>query len=498
MEFILIILSSILFTIPLYSPSLFFLSWFAFIPLIYLTSDYDYSHSFIIAVLVGFLNSLFSFYWLYQPLNESLAMPFSFNIFILFIYFLISALPLALWLLINKFLQPKYSFSPIIAALSWGSLEFLRFKYLNINPLNYLAYTQSSFSWISQYASFGGIFLVSTLTVLIGAYLFKIFLEPSLKRSIPLIIIFILIIVIPIFYNSAQEKGYEYQKVDLLVKNSEINNNIFEKLEQEINLLAELSKKAQSNYIFTAEDSISFDLLRNNFYRNKLFSQLGDDLADSYLQLGTITSADGSYNSEIFNSLFLFDGDFNQLNRYNKESSIVEAVNLPYKEQLFSMIDDYLNFKYTNTDNELKQFEVAELSYLNLISDEIFIPILSKNYDLENKFNLIVNSAEEKINSRVYSNLSFGAAVFRAAESNKTVIRVVSGGYSGYITPEAKIGMKKIIENDIKTINIPLIKKESYYQKYPDRIITIILLLTSLIVLIKSIIIIKNKISSRN
>src|SRR6056297_181950 len=83
MEFILIILSSLLFTIPHYFPALFFLSWFAFIPLIYLIKDYDYSHSFIIALLIGFLNSAISFYWIYQPLSKTLKMPFSFIFYIL-------------------------------------------------------------------------------------------------------------------------------------------------------------------------------------------------------------------------------------------------------------------------------------------------------------------------------------------------------------------------------------------------------------------------------
>lgn len=85
-------------------------------------------------------------------------MPFSFTLFILFLYFLVSALPLAVWVIINKFLQPEKTYSPFIAALSWVSLEYLRFEFFNFNPFNYIAYSQSSFNLISQYASYGGIF----------------------------------------------------------------------------------------------------------------------------------------------------------------------------------------------------------------------------------------------------------------------------------------------------------------------------------------------------
>ena len=250
MEFILIILSSLLFTIPLYQPALFFLSWFAFIPLIYLTNEYDYSHSFIIA-LIGFLNSLISFYWIYQPIQETLNMPFSFNIFIMFIYFLFSALPLVIWTVINKFLQPKYSYSPIIAALSWSILEYLRFEFLNINPFNYFAYTQSSFSLFTFYASYGGIFLVSFITVLIASYFVKIFLDPSWKKIIPVGVIFIILIVIPLFGADTSDNNIQ-DKFSVL--NLNINNyqNQFGKIEEEIKILNNLIKNQDSNYIFSS------------------------------------------------------------------------------------------------------------------------------------------------------------------------------------------------------------------------------------------------------
>jgi hypothetical protein len=95
-------------------------------------------------------------------------------------------------------LQPKYSYSPFVAAISWSVLEYFRFEFLNFNPFNYFAYTQSSFNIIAQYASYGGIFLVSFISVLIASYLLKIYLDPNWKKAVPLLIIFIILIIFPL------------------------------------------------------------------------------------------------------------------------------------------------------------------------------------------------------------------------------------------------------------------------------------------------------------
>ncbi|MFN2339840.1 MAG: copper homeostasis protein CutE [Halanaerobium sp.] len=501
MEFILIILSSILFTIPYYFPALFFLSWLAFIPLIYLIKDYDYSHSFIIALLVGLLNSIFSLYWLYQPLSSVLKMPFSFNLFILFIYFLISALPLALWVLLNKFLQPEYSYSPFIAALSWTVIEYLRFEFFNFNPFNYFAYTQSAFSVVVQYAAYGGIFLVSFISVLIASYILKIYLDPAWKKAVPLVFILLLLVVIPFFIQSTPELEVNRKSVDLLVAKSGEAENVFEKIEKEISNLSSLAADSKSEFIFTPAKSLSFDLIRNNYYRDQLFSQLESSLEASYLQLGAEAAAETSYNAEILNSLFLISEEMDFINRSNQQRNILAGINFPYLEELRSFAETYLNISSDLIENNspAAAVELEELKCLNLFAGEIFIPLVSRKENYASGQNLIVYSAAEaSIDSNLYNNLSFAAGVYRAAETNTDLIRAVSDGYSGQINERGKIIFKKRIENNHQTVDLILQNKESYYQRYPERIINIIISIFLMITLIKVIMLLKNKWSSRD
>lgn len=502
MELILLILTSFLFVLPVYFPALFFLTYFAFIPLIYLVRSYDYSHSFIIALLIGFLNSVFSFYWLYKPVQKLFEMPFSFTLFILFLYFLVSALPLAVWVIINKFLQPEKTYSPFIAALSWVSLEYLRFEFLNFNPFNYIAYSQSSFNLISQYASYGGIFLVSFIVVLVASYFVKIYFEPSWKKTIPLFIIFIVLILIPFFRGHDFEQEANSKQIDLAVINQQSARNRFEKIESEIKLIVQLIQSSESKYIFFPEKSLSFDLIRNNYYRDQLKTELNQvNNSDFYLQLGSRAVENNSYNSPIFNSLFLLTDKLEIIQRTNKQSNILTELKLPKQKAIINYLSNLLSFDFNknlfNSEQSIHKIEIDNLVYFNLFSDQIFSPLTGKVAKQLSEFNLIVNSASEsELDSIAYNNLALAAASYRAAEVEKPLLRVVNGGYSAYINPQGKILKQKRLIDEKETINVFLNKGQSYYQKNPKKIIKIQMLVLLMITIVKIILISKKKISS--
>lgn len=491
MEFYLIILSAVLFSLPAYLPGLFFLSWTAFIPLIYLTYDEDYKHSFVIAFLVGLISSVLKFYWIYLPIKEQLKMPFAFIFLIVFIYFILSGLPVAVWVICNKFLQPRNSFSPIIAALSWSSLEYLRFEYLNLNPFNYLAYTQTEFNSLIQFASWGGIFLVSFMAVLIAGYLIKIYLKPSIKRSIPLIIILILVLSIPYFFNKTAVEGY--QKVELLNINPTSEENIFAETRKNTELAAELIKKSTTNYIFTPENFLYFDLIRNNYYRNILFSGIENNIDGKYIQLGSRAGHEENYDSKKENSLFLLNDNLEIINRYDQSNDLLSLNNIILQSEILSLIEEHFasNFNSAKKDN-IKQINTNKLKYINLLSIEILNPVNFDNVDKD--FNLIINSADESnIKSKVFNNYTWAASVLRAAENNIPVLRAVKDGYSGYIAPGGSEGIKVYNNKKIITAEVKLNSNSSYYQKNSGFIAFILLVVTIIIFILKFIIVVNRK-----
>lgn len=492
MELFLILVTALLFTAPVYIPQLFFLSYLAFIPLIYLTREKDYRHSFIIAWLIAVIVGFLSFFWLYYPLSELLEVPFVFLFLILFLYILISSSALALWVILNKFLQPKNSFSPFIAAFSWASLEYLRFNYFNINPFNYLAYSQSSFSRLLNYASLGGIFLVSFLAVLIAGYLVKIYYKPSIKRTVPLIIILVLIIfIIPNRFNSGADQSRE--KIDI-INLSQINNEIiFDEVEENTELLGELIAESNNQYLFAPQNSLGFDLLRNNYYRDKFYAQIEGELEAKFLQIGSKAAAENNFEAELKDSLFLIDSNLEIINRYDKSTKNLFLNNFFLRDELGSFLDKFINLDPHPFSLEAKEvIALNDLKYLNLISSEIYNPLIFKEQNHD--FNLIVHSSDERrIDFKVFKNYSWGAAVLRAAENRVSVLKTSREGYNGYITPRAKAEIKSISAKGVIETEVLLQSSSSYYQRNPDRIAEIMLIITALIFLLKTIVVIKNK-----
>ncbi|MFW6280595.1 MAG: copper homeostasis protein CutE [Halanaerobium sp.] len=493
MEFYLIILTAVLFSLPAYLPVLFFLSWAAFIPLIYLTNNEDYKHSFVIAFLVGLISSILKFYWIYHPIEEQLKTPFAFIFLIIFIYFILSGLPLAVWVVVNKFLQPKNSFSPIIAALSWSSLEFLRFKFINLNPFNYLAYNQTEFNSLIQFASWGGIFLVSFLAVLIAGYFVKIYFKPSLKRSIPLIIIFILILSIPYLFNNTAVESY--QKVELLNINPALEGDIFTDTRKNTESAAELIEKSKTNYIFTPENFLYFDLIRNNYYRNKLFSEIEDEIEGKFIQLGSRAGYEENYEAKKENSIFLLDDDLEIIERYDQNNNLLTLNNIIMHSKVISLVEEYLvSDIIAEKKEDFKQININQLNYINLLSVEILKPIKFDNSD--KNINMIINSADDSnIKSKLFNNYTWSASVLRAAENKVSVLRTAKEGYSGYITPKGREEIKIFNNKGIITAEVELNSNSSYYQKDSEFTAYILLIITFVILTIKTSILIYGKYS---
>lgn len=502
MEFILIIIASLLLSLPLYLPGLFFASWFAFLPIYFLSRRLDFRHGLISIFIVGLLNAALSFYWLYQPLKNQLSMPFSFNFLLLLIYFIISALFISIWFIVNKFLQPKASYSPLIAALSWSCLEYLRFNFLDLNPFAYLGYTQTNFTYLMKFASFGGMFLVSFLTVLIGGYLVKIFINPSFKRAVPLLLILFFIFTFPHFYYAAAPAAKAGPEIDLLINNDSANfinrqiNDRFNLLDEEITTLAKLINSSNSKYLFTAANSLHFDLPRNGYYRTQFLDKITKSQQDTYLQLGVNSYRKAGFKERNSFSLLL-DPDLEVKYRLPKNNNILAGLQIFAKKHLQKILANQIDFKINPVSSQF--IELPDFSYLNLITDEIFTPLAVSRVNLDKNYNLLIYTADNSdFRGVVYNNLSWSAAVMRAAESRISVVAAVSSGYSGYINFGAKSVKKVRLARGLISVKPALINYQTYYEKQPDRVINFLLVMLAVIFILKLLFIIAAKRDSRN
>ncbi|MGM0602777.1 MAG: apolipoprotein N-acyltransferase [Bacillota bacterium] len=490
MNFLLIILTAIFFAIPAYFPSLFFFSWIAFIPLVIVIFEEKSHKAFVRAWTVGFFLSLFKNYWIYQPLKDFTSISAVFLVLVPVIYFIISGLWLGVWAFINNLVQPKYEFSPFIAAFIWSTLEFFRLEWIKLNPFDYLAYSQYKFNSLVQLSSVGGIILTGFVTVLLGGYLAKIYLKPSFKRSIPFIIIILIIVISPYIYFSDISSGYQYTEVDIITTEIQQKNKWdFENTENIISKIASMINESKNDLIFTPETSLTFDFNRNGYYRN-LFKQK-INVQEKYIQVGSRSTGDGEKRDNIYNSQFLINSELEILDRYNKNELFIFGEYMPYPDFVGSLTGYYTEDISWGENKRI--FEIKNLKWLNLICSEIFFPVDYQNKD----YDFIVNSGNEAwFRTRILKNMIWSTAVYRAVENRTSVVKVSNMSFSGCISPLGKDIKKTYKDSGVVSLKVPLTGKKSFYFQHGELAAKIISLFTILLIILKIVSAAKKKYSS--
>ncbi len=473
------ILAAILYIIPYFKPDLFLISFFSFLPLLFALEGEEGKRTFFFGWLMGIGILAGTGYWLYFPLADFSDLSMSVVFLILFTTIIIGGLYFGLWSLIHNFMQPKHSFSPFIFAFSWTGFEFIRYYWLNIYPFGYLGYSQFRNKWVLQFASYGGVLLVSFVVALVAGYLFKIIKKNSMKRMVPLLI---LILVIAIVGNlPSKVDGNNYLKVGIIPTEfnqedkwrPEFVNQIVEKIGNAADQLT------GADLIITPETSLTFDLIKNEFYREMFFNKI--EKVDSYLVVGSRAIKDGDSDRKEYNSNFLLAPGGKVIDRYDKQKPLIFGEYIPFAN-FVERLTGYAIIPIFPGDSDLI-FSTQRFSWLNLICSEILDPVSKK---VAKNYQFIANQSNEAWFGDANLQIQmWGVSVFRAVESRKSVVRAGNQAISGYISP---LGNEIVMQQDNNSpfmVNIILNQKTTFYQRKGELIGIIITLLALLIFIIK-------------
>ena len=480
-----LLIITFLIILPFYFPNLFFLSFISFIPILYMINKGKLKDSFFHGWLFGLTYISFSSYWLFYPLKDFSGLPIIISIFILLLLFSLIAIFYGLWAYILK----KVGVGAVRAALTWTAIEYLRYKVLSMFPIAYLGYTQQSFKILLQWADVGGVFLISFFIVLINGYIFKFINSNKKKFIIPILLIFIVISSYGIYkINVYNDLNFNSNlNVGIVQSNIEQENKWkTDMIEKNINnIFSTFAEMEDIDLLITPETALTFDIIRNEYYRKKVFKLMEN--SNIHFQLGAQAIKDNKADYK-YNSSFLFSSDGKILERYNKNKLV------PFGEKIpFNNIVNYITNRrwYSLKAGEKSPlFKINNIKWKNYICSEILYPILDSDLS---KFDFIVNQSNEAWFDSGLQKQMWAAAVFRAVEARKSVVKAGNYAFSGVILPSGKVkkrekvtsdkGIKtEIVFNDSKTIY----NKYGNYVGYISLIIVIVLLIINFIQNIRS------------
>ncbi len=482
MNFLFVILSAALFVAPLFNTGVYFLGWVALIPFLYVIKNKKQNEIILYSWFLGMLIMAGSCYWLYYPVALHSPIPGPVAALLVMILFVLLGLFYAFWGYLYSVIKSRQGFYPFILAFSWTGIEFIRYYFLTALPFGFLGYTQHGYNSLLQFAEIGGVFLVSFIVLLINGYIYSILFLRNKKAFFVLTIILIAITAAgTLRYYQIANKNYD--KLSAGVVSTAVSQEDKWRPEMVENNLKKISELAvnlsEKTLIITPETSLTFDLIRNNYYREMFFEQIEE--IDSYIIAGSLALGP---EDEIYNTSFLLAPNKEILDLYRKNALVPFGEYLPLEDVLKNIVN--LNISSQAPGQKVTKFETDYAFWISPICSEILNPDFLRNNTADTDF--IINQSNEAWFG--ISNLQeqmWTAAVFRAVENRRAVIKAGNFAFSGLIHPSGQT-LSRTDPGEIAAteVDIVLNNTETFYQKGGNWIGLISVFLILMFVSIKS------------
>jgi len=451
-----------------------FLAFFAFAPFVYaLTEIKKRSNVFLFGLFSGFIFHLFILYWIYFTCRAG-----GVGIFISLLAWIALAAILSiewgLFALLASFAK-KNKYFPLSVALCWVIVEWLKIfcaHKIVWFPWFLAGYTQWNFPPLIQIASVTGVFGVSFLLVLFGAGLgyavyrknFKHLIMPSVLISLVLIFGFIRIS----FFKPSHDKSL---KVVLLQTNvnqyKKWTPEYVDELEANLTGFAYLAKIKKVDLVVYPEASLP------GYIEEPRWSKLVKQLA-AITNTAQLISTVSDRNGKQYVSVFMFDADGKNIGRYDKQYLV------PFGEYIpFGFLTKYIKVLGT-----LGGFDSGGLNQKNIKFDDVNLAVgicyetiftYGWHKKVKRGANLLVNSTNDGwYLSTAGPYQHFVAAVFRAVETKRPLIRCANTGISAYIDEFGKIKSATALnEKTILTVDVKLSAnpRKTFYTNYGNAFI---------------------------
>ncbi len=217
--------------------------------------------------------------------------------------------------------------------------------------------------------------------------------------------------------------------------------------------------------IIWPETSLTFDFIRNEYYRKKFFEKI--NIVNGYIQTGSLAII--SAKDIVYNSSFLISPEGKVINRYNKVRLVPFGEYMPF-QKLVKWITGIEMISET-PGNDITIFNYENLSWKTAICSEILYPeLVSKNIG---QAEFVVNQSNEAWYKR--GNLQeqmWSAATFRAVENRIAVVKSGNKAYGGLITPWGETAVRSHARDEGQklVVAVPINQGKTYYQSHADLI----------------------------
>jgi apolipoprotein N-acyltransferase len=469
-DWYLVIFSGLLMSLA-YPPLPFgFVIYFALVPLLLALEKKGLSDAFKIGYLFGLVSNLLLLFWIgwatVPGAVAALVLLCLYTAFLAWFYALVQ----------KKVGKASLFFLPFL----WVAMEYVRslteisFPWLN------LAYTQTYYLKLIQYASFAGNYAVSFWIVCLNLIVYLVIKYK--RRIVPAVSIFAVLIALPYIYGwhqlgvlrsvLSEKTEKNYVRIALLQGNIEPKVKWDERfLDYNIQTFIDMSKEAAKedvDLVLWPETAAPCYLASESFYMDKV--QATSDSLNVPLLVGT---NDYEFTEEdrivYYNSAFLFRPRGGYPQTYSKIHLVPFSEKIPYDETL--RISDRIQLGQSDfsSGKELTIFHTPNGKFATLICFESVYPDLVREFVREGT-DFLVNITNDGWFGKTHGPFQHAQiAVFRAIENRISIARCANTGVSMFIDPLGRVRQAtKIYVRATVVDEISSKLDDTFYTKHGD------------------------------
>ncbi len=474
---------------------LWWLAWFALVPLLAAVENLSKENAFLIGMLSGVTHFFLTINWLLFTLKTYSGIPLwqCVLVFILLLCYL--SIYTALFSVIVSCLGKKPHELLLVAPASWVLLEFLRGVIITGFPWGFIGYTQFRQLNIVQIADLFGVYGVSFLLVIFNSfiYIFISFLLDNEKRvrfrTLMSSCIFVSILLgsttLYGYWRISELEQHLSAKKTGCLKIGVVQGNIDQSIKwdsafqtstiKKYIMLSKTLKQEKPDLIVWPETATPFFFEFDTELTNLIIEAVQDVQSDFIIGSPSIQSDSNDIQS-YYNSAYLVRSNGEIKGRYDKSHLVPFGEYFPFKIPWLVLKNSFVqpyDFSF-GTPGKILLWK-PECNRLGLqICYEIIFPQLSR-LTVQNGAGLLVNIT----NDAWFGNTSaayqhFSMSVFRAIENRRSLVRVANTGISGFVDPTGRILATTTIFSDETVVeNLPILFVKAIYTELGDFFILI-------------------------
>lgn len=454
-----------------------FFAYWALLPLFFLIEDVSFKQALVWGYIAGFLWNSGTLYWIgWVTLPGLIGV-----LLVLPLYLAVFSVVAVLFR--ERFGRRHIYFLPFI----WVAIEYLKSLGSLSFPWTSLAYTQTYYTKLIQYADVTGAYGVSFWVVLINVLIFYFIREKHrIKHVVIGIFVLILLFVLPYLYSFFVSPNPDDIKEE--IKASVVQGNIDPYLKWDAAFLQRnfeiydsltyASGKEHPELIVWPETATACYIRApgRRDYLNKI-ALLTDSLHASILSGSPDYRFLGQGNYKTYNGLLLFQPDAAPIQSYWKMHLVPFGERVPFEDSLpfFHDFLEKLNMGTGDFDPG-KEARIFTMKYKNellplagvICYESVYPDLVRRLIKMGGRLlTIVTNDAWFGKTSGPYQHARI--AVFRAIENRVGIVRCANTGISSFIDPYGVVlGETKLGERTFLVRNVPLRNSLTFYTRYGD------------------------------